>query len=118
ASKSANVLFALEASRRWPDILSVSLHPGVVRTRFASGLAAGVFIRMAPFLATPERGAETLVWLATTPAAQLTRGGFYVKCALQQPAPHARDPVTGARLWDASLKAVGLAWEHEDTSGG
>jgi daunorubicin C-13 ketoreductase len=112
ASKSANVLFALEASRRWPDVLSVSLHPGVVRTRFGAGMAVGLFTRMAPFLATPERGAETLVWLATAPATELTPGGFYVKCALQQPAPHARDPRTGARLWEASLRAVGLAWER------
>jgi NAD(P)-dependent dehydrogenase (short-subunit alcohol dehydrogenase family) len=113
ASKSANILFALEAARRWPDVLPVSFHPGVVRTRFGSGtlVQAGFFL-IRPFLLTPEKGADTMVHLATAPAVELQRGGYYVKRTLTRPAAHASDPATAARLWDASLAAVGIGWQR------
>jgi daunorubicin C-13 ketoreductase len=107
ASKQANILFAVEATRRWPDILSTSFHPGVVRSRFGSGTIAKVFFRVAPFLATPAQGADTLVWLATAPAPKIARGGYFVKRKHLAPAPAAADPALAARLWDASLAAVG-----------
>ncbi|NJC69360.1 SDR family NAD(P)-dependent oxidoreductase [Planosporangium thailandense] len=109
ASKGANILFAAEAGRRWPDVLSTSYHPGVVRTRFGSDsplLAA--FYRVAPFLTTPEGGADTMVWLATAPAADIAQGGYYVKRRPRRPAPKVADPQFAARLWEASAKAVGL----------
>jgi NAD(P)-dependent dehydrogenase (short-subunit alcohol dehydrogenase family) len=106
-SKQANVLFTVEASRRWPDILSTCFHPGVVRTRFGSGSMISIFFKTAPFLNTPEQGADTLVWLATTPAPELTSGGYYIKRRRRAPAPTATDPVLAARLWQASLAAVG-----------
>jgi NAD(P)-dependent dehydrogenase (short-subunit alcohol dehydrogenase family) len=110
ASKSANILFALEAGRRWPDILATSFHPGVVRTRFGSGTAMSPFFKWNPLLTTPEKGADTLVWLASAPPAEVRAGGYYVKRKLKQPASHAADPQVAARLWDASMAAVGLAW--------
>lgn len=109
ASKSANILFAAEAGCRWPDVLSTSYHPGVVRTRFGSDsplLAA--FYRVAPFLTTPEGGADTMIWLATAPAGDLTQGGYYAKRRLRRPAAKAADPELAARLWEASAKAVRL----------
>jgi daunorubicin C-13 ketoreductase len=108
ASKGANILFAAEAGRQWPDILSTSYHPGVVRTRFGAGTAASMFYRVTPFLATPAGGADTMVWLAGAPASELTQGGYYVKRRLRQPTPYAADPDLAAHLWQASIKAVGL----------
>jgi NAD(P)-dependent dehydrogenase (short-subunit alcohol dehydrogenase family) len=108
ASKQANILFAAEAARRWPDVLSTSYHPGVVRSRFGAGTIASVFYKVAPFLTTPAQGADTLVWLATAPADEITPGGYYYKRALRTPAPPARDPALAARLWEASAKAVGV----------
>lgn len=108
ASKMANILFAAEAGRRWPDILSTSYHPGVVRSRFGSGTYVTIFYKIAPFLVTPAGGADTMVWLATTDVADVTQGGYYVKRKLCQPAPPATDPALAARLWEASAKAVGL----------
>jgi NAD(P)-dependent dehydrogenase (short-subunit alcohol dehydrogenase family) len=108
ASKAANILFAAEAGRRWPDILSTSYHPGVVRSRFGSGTYVTIFYKIAPFLVTPAGGADTMVWLATTDAAEVTQGGYYIKRKLHQPAPGAADPDLAARLWEASAKAVGL----------
>lgn len=108
ASKQANILFAAEAARRWPDVLSTSYHPGVVRSRFGAGTVASVFYKVAPFLTTPAEGADTLVWLATAPAGELTPGGYYYRRQLRKPAPQAANPALAARLWEASAKAVGV----------
>ena len=107
AAKSANILFAAEAARRWPDITSVSFHPGVVRTNFGTGGVTRLFYKYAPFLVTPEKAGALLVWLATAPAAELTDGGYYVdKDKLGKPAPHAADPAAAAKLWDASKRVT------------
>jgi len=110
SAKQANILFAAEAARRWPEILSTSYHPGVVRTRFGneSRLISG-FYRLAPLLRTPTKGAETLVWLATEEPAKITPGGYYMDLRERRPAGKATDSTLAARLWDASLTAVGLA---------
>ncbi|MEV4139114.1 SDR family NAD(P)-dependent oxidoreductase [Dactylosporangium sp. NPDC049742] len=107
AAKSANILFAAEAARRWPDVTSVSFHPGVVRSNFGEGPVRLVY-RFTPFLTTPEKAGALLVWLATTPAAELTDGGYYVGHKLTRPAAHASDPAAAAKLWDASAAAVAL----------
>jgi NAD(P)-dependent dehydrogenase (short-subunit alcohol dehydrogenase family) len=106
ASKAANVLFAAEAARRWPDIFSVSFHPGVVRSNFGVGRATRLFFRWAPGLVPPEKAGALLVWLATVPASELVDGGYYERYKLTQPAPEAADPALAARLWEASAKAV------------
>lgn len=110
ASKSASILFAMEATRRWPDILSTSFHPGVVRTRFGSGTPLGPFFRFNPLFTSAEKASETLVWLSSAPANEIQRGAYHAKCEPRRPAAHAADPGTAARLWDASLSAVGLSW--------
>lgn len=107
AGKAANILFAAEAARRWPDVTSVSFHPGVVRTNFGAGRLTRFFYRYAPFLVTPEKAGELLVWLATAPAEELENGGYYVGRTVTRPAPHARDPRLAAALWEASEKAAG-----------
>jgi NAD(P)-dependent dehydrogenase (short-subunit alcohol dehydrogenase family) len=108
AAKVANILFAAEAARRWPDIFSVSFHPGVVATNFGAGRIVRLFYRMGtPFLVSPEKAGALLVWLATTPEPELVDGGYYVGHRAQRPAPAAADPARAAALWEASLKAVG-----------
>jgi NAD(P)-dependent dehydrogenase (short-subunit alcohol dehydrogenase family) len=108
-SKQANILFAAEAARRWPTLVSVSYHPGVVRTRFfADNRLVAMGMRMAPFLRTPERGADTLLWLADQEPAGLVNGGYYIDRRPRRPLPKAADPNLAARLWTASCKAVGV----------
>jgi NAD(P)-dependent dehydrogenase (short-subunit alcohol dehydrogenase family) len=108
-AKQANILFTVEATKRWPDIVSTAFHPGVVRTRFGhENPLYAFFYRWAPGLRTPERGARTLVWLATVDRAQLTPGGYYVDERLRRAHPKATDPGLAAALWDASAKAVGM----------
>lgn len=109
SSKQANILFAGEAARQWPGMFSVSFHPGVVRTRFYSDnkiMAWGM--RHAPLMRGPDKGAETLVWLATTDPARLVNGGYYVDKRPRHAAPKATNPALAAALWKASEQAVGL----------
>lgn len=107
-SKQANILFTAEAARRWPEIHSHCFHPGVVRTRFGNEsrlVAAGM--RLLPFR-SPEKGAETLLWLVNSDPARLRNGGYYYNRRLRRPLRKAADPQLAARLWTASAKAVGI----------
>jgi NAD(P)-dependent dehydrogenase (short-subunit alcohol dehydrogenase family) len=110
SAKQANILFAAEAARRWPEVVSTSYHPGVVVTRFGNeSPVVSAFYRLArPVLRTPAKGAETLVWLGTVEPGQITPGGYYQDGRVRRPAPKASDPAIAARLWETSLTAVGL----------
>ena len=105
ASKAANILFAAEAARRWPEITSVSFHPGVVRSNFGVGAVTRLFYRVAPFLTTPEQAGDLLTWLST---AEVVDGAYYVGRKVTRPDTVAADPATAARLWEASAAAVGV----------
>ncbi|ASW57385.1 SDR family NAD(P)-dependent oxidoreductase [Plantactinospora sp. KBS50] len=108
-SKQATILFTAEAARRWPRLCSYAFHPGVVRTRFGGDNPVVAFgMRIAPFLRSPERAAQTLVWLAGQDPAALVNGGYYVDQRLRKPHRAATDPQLAARLWEASVAAVGL----------
>ncbi|MEU8296501.1 SDR family NAD(P)-dependent oxidoreductase [Micromonospora sp. NPDC048909] len=107
-SKQANILFAGEAARRWPEIPAHSFHPGVVRTRFANdSRLVALGMRVLPFR-SPEKGAETLIWLASSDPTRLVNGGYYYDRRLRRPLRKATDPQLAARLWTASAKAVGV----------
>ena len=115
ASKLANILFTREAARRWSaDGLTVnSLHPGFVATRLGRDGDGGrigdiVAPLLKPFAKSPERGAQTSIFLATSPTVEGATGEYYVKCAPKQPSARARDDDAARRLWDASTELVGL----------
>jgi NAD(P)-dependent dehydrogenase (short-subunit alcohol dehydrogenase family) len=109
ASKQATILFAAEAARRWPDISSFSYHPGVVRTRFGrQSMVVSSFYKLMPGLRTPTEGADTLVWLAGAPLAELENGGYYQDRKRRTPSPAASDPAIATALWSASEAAVGI----------
>ena len=106
ASKAANLLFASEAARRWPDILSVGLHPGVVRTDIGRGTALRFVFRYAPFLISPETSARRLVRLATAPAGELINGALYGAGRPIRANPRIVNADAAARLWATSEAAV------------
>ncbi|MFF6905502.1 SDR family NAD(P)-dependent oxidoreductase [Streptomyces sp. NPDC012389] len=108
-SKLANLLTASEASRRWPGVLATSYHPGEVRTRIGRGTIASTYFRFNPFLRSAEQGADTLVWLATTPPDGLSPGGYYADRRLAPVSGPAADAGLAAKLWEASAAAVGVA---------
>jgi hypothetical protein len=60
-----------------------------------------------PFILTPEQGARTSVYLASSADVAEATGGYYVKCRLTTPSQAARDPETAARLWAVSEELVG-----------
>jgi NAD(P)-dependent dehydrogenase (short-subunit alcohol dehydrogenase family) len=113
-SKLCNILFTRELARRLAatGITANCFHPGGVNTGFGDnmhGLAKAAFGLVKRFMLTPEQGADTLVWLASSAEAEGLSGGYYVKRKLTQPSAAARDDVLGARLWDVSERLAGAA---------
>jgi NAD(P)-dependent dehydrogenase (short-subunit alcohol dehydrogenase family) len=112
-SKLANILFTRELARRLDGsgVTANCAHPGVVRSGF--GREARPLIRFGlifarPFLLSPERGADTIVYLASSPDVAGETGGYYVKRQRREPSAAARDDATALRLWEISEKLTGL----------
>ena len=113
-SKLANILFTRELARRLEGtgVTANCAHPGVVRTGF--GRQARPILRLGitiarPFLLSPERGADTIVYLATSPDVADQSGGYYVKRQRREPSAAARDEATARNLWEISQEMTGLA---------
>jgi NAD(P)-dependent dehydrogenase (short-subunit alcohol dehydrogenase family) len=112
SAKKANILFALEASRRLggAGIVATSFHPGIVRSNFGRSSLAFTLGKVLPFVYTsPGRAADTLVHLATHADGLAFPGGFFAQRRLRWSTPDARDPELARRLWDASAAAVGVS---------
>ena len=112
-SKLCNILFTRELARRWSGtgITANCLHPGFVATRFgdASGglLSTGVSIAKI-FAISPEKGAETIVYLASSPEVTGISGQYFYKCRPATPTSGGRDDAAANRLWVESAKLAGL----------
>ena len=114
-SKLANVLFTNELARRLEGtgVTVNSLHPGVVRTHFGRnnagifGALFGVFQVVArPFLLTPARGAETSIYLASSPEAEGVTGKYFVKKQAVPSNDVSYDAEVAKRLWQVSEAMV------------
>jgi NAD(P)-dependent dehydrogenase (short-subunit alcohol dehydrogenase family) len=107
ASKQANILFTVEAARRWaPAVTPTCFFPGLVRTRFVRRSPLFALGSMIPVLvSSPKRGADTLVWLAD-PATQARPGGYYFMRREFVATPRATDPDRARQLWAASTAAI------------
>lgn len=110
ASKTANILHAVEADRRLRDrgIRAYAVHPGTVGTSLARHMSRADFARLRELAAgpldvvAPDRGAATQVWAAVGPELA-GRGGLYLEdCRVGEPAPYARDAARAARWWELS----------------
>ena len=110
ASKQANVLFTVEAARRWTGlgVVATCFFPGLIRSGFASNSPAFSAAKLAPGLfRTSEQGADTLVWLANDPAG-LVPGGYFAWRRPFAATPRSTSAARAGRLWTASLAAVAL----------
>jgi retinol dehydrogenase-12 len=120
ASKLLNILFTYELARRLAGtgVSANCLSPGFVRTqlgREATG-AFRVFLRLArPFQASPEAGAQTSVYLATSPQVAEVSGRYFEKCKQAESSALSRDPAAAQRLWQLSARLSGLDAELPTT---
>ncbi len=114
-SKLANVLFTNELARRLEgtNVTVNSLHPGVVRTGFGRnsggviGAAFGVLQVVArPFFLDAAKGAETSIYLATSPDVEATSGKYFVKKEAVDSNAISTDPEVAQQLWDVSEELV------------
>ena len=112
-SKLCNILFTRELARRWSGtgVAANCLHPGFVATRFGDG--SGGFLSSAfriakIFAISPEKGAETIVYLASSPEVAAISGEYFYKCRPATPTAGGRDDAAAARLWSESAKLAGI----------
>ncbi|HUO98180.1 MAG TPA: SDR family oxidoreductase [Rhizomicrobium sp.] len=109
-SKLCNILFTRALARRLEGTgaTATCLHPGFVDTRFGSnnsgflGFGFGLAKRIAAI--TPEKGARTIVYLASSEEVAGKSGGYYYKCALGTPNAAAQNDDAAERLWEISEK--------------
>lgn len=113
-SKLANVLFTVELAKRLSGtgVTVNAVHPGTVNTNFgkdAKGLF-GVLVKVIrPIMRTPEKGAETPIYLASSPELDSVTGRYFVDRQPTATARQAQDAAAAQRLWQVSEKLVGLA---------
>jgi NAD(P)-dependent dehydrogenase (short-subunit alcohol dehydrogenase family) len=115
-SKLCNILFTRELARRLQGtgLTANCLHPGFVATRFGdeSGGILGPLVRLAKAIAIlPEKGAETIVYLASSPQVAQTSGEYFYKSRVAQPTRMARDDVLARKLWDKTVAIAGVDWK-------
>lgn len=114
-AKLANILFTKELHRRYHSagISTAAFHPGSVASNFgaeANNPALELAYRTPLkklILISPDKGADQLVWLATsTPGSDWTSGQYYARRKPGRPNKQAHDPVLAQQLWDRSQEMV------------
>ncbi len=113
-SKLANILFTIELARRLDGtgVTVNTLHPGLVNTGMGknnSGIFMKIFRIVVPLIArSPEKGAETSIYLASSPDVQDVTGKYFVDSKVTSTARQATDTAVAVKLWDVSAALVNL----------
>jgi len=112
-SKLGNFLFTYELARRLQGTgVTVNvMHPGGVKTELAKGAGGlfGLMMRlMRPFMVSPEKGAETLVYLASSPEVEGVTGQYFIKNKPAKSSSRSHDAALAERLWKVSAELTGL----------
>jgi NAD(P)-dependent dehydrogenase (short-subunit alcohol dehydrogenase family) len=112
-SKLANLLFtfALAARLEGTRVTVNALHPGFVASNFFAGrgLLRWLVRRIASLAAlSPEDGASTTIYLATSPDVAGVTGEYFEKQRPRPSSPESHNQAAGARLWEVSEKLTGL----------
>jgi NAD(P)-dependent dehydrogenase (short-subunit alcohol dehydrogenase family) len=106
-TKLANILFTRELARRLEGsgVEAFCFHPGVVASGFNRNngplMALGMTL-IRPFARSPEKGAETLVWLADSAEPDGQSGGYFADRRRVRPSAAAEDDTAARRLWEVS----------------
>jgi NAD(P)-dependent dehydrogenase (short-subunit alcohol dehydrogenase family) len=111
-TKLANILFTTELARRLEGsgVTANTFHPGLVATGFNRNNGPLMRLGMSvvrPFSRSPEKGAETLVWLVDSAEAGGESGGYFVDRRRIPPSEAARDAESARRLWELSEQQTG-----------
>jgi len=113
-SKLANVMFTYELARRFEGtgVTATTLHPGMTNTSFSAEDPSRVFAPlvavMRPFMRSPKKGAETPVFLASSPEAEGISGQYFANREPKTTHKSSYDIDVTARLWRVSADLVGL----------
>ncbi len=115
-AKLALILFTYELARRLEgtEVTVNSLHPGAVATNAPlkdpelSSLSRFFYRLVKPFFLSPERGAETSIYLASSPEVDGVTGKYFIKKATVASSPESYDIEISKRLWEISAKLTGL----------
>ncbi len=113
-SKLCNILFTRELARRLKGsgVTANCLHPGFVATRFgdqSGGIMRAVIAIAKPLGAiSPEEGAKTIIYLASSPDVTSISGEYFYQCKVTAPTKEAQNDETARRLWDVSAKLAGV----------
>jgi len=112
-SKLANIMFTYELARRLEgtNITANCLHPGGVKTGFAGemkGFTGFMWKMFTPFLRTAEKGAETIIWLASSSEVENISGKYFKDKKEIRSIKPSYDIEAQKRLWEISEKLTGL----------
>jgi NAD(P)-dependent dehydrogenase (short-subunit alcohol dehydrogenase family) len=113
-SKLANLYFTRELARRLAGtgVTVNAVHPGAVRTELGQNNSAPILKLLTgllrPFFRSPEKGAETSVWLCSSRHVDGISGKYFSDCKERTPHRLANDETAAKRLWDESARLVGL----------
>lgn len=113
-TKLCNILFTRELARRiaGSGVTANCLHPGFVATRFGDNtggaMRTGLAVAKRLFALSPEEGAKTMVYLASSAEVAGRSGGYYDRCALAEPSREAQNDADARRLWELSVGIAGV----------
>ena len=115
-SKLCNILFTRELARRWAGsgVNANCLHPGFVATKFGdqSGGLLSWGVRAAKMFAiSPQKGAETIIYLASSPEVADANGLYFYKRQPATPTKQAQDDASARRLWQESERLAGISYD-------
>ena len=111
-SKLANILFTYELARRLEGtgVTVNALHPGFIATGFArnNGLLYNLGMKfIGLFIRKPRQGAQTSIYLASSPEVEGVTGKYFVDCKAVDSSPLSHDQALAEKLWQTSLEMTG-----------
>jgi NAD(P)-dependent dehydrogenase (short-subunit alcohol dehydrogenase family) len=114
-SKLANILFTYELSKRLQGtrVTANCLHPGAIRTNLGrhqkSILFRAGYRFVSLFFSSPTKGAQTVIYLASSPDVEYVTGKYFVNKKEKKSSPESNDEAAAQKLWQISAKLTGIS---------